>query len=267
MPQLAESIDLAALPRYLQDRRWWLEQKVDGHRKLVALSPGGVTVLNRVGEPSMLPAACLAGLPAVSSGEVVLDGELVGGVLWVFDVPLAPPAATPSMPYGTRREVLDRITPVLETATLRFLPVARTAEEKTRLAASVLEAGGEGVILKDTAAAYRSGSRHGGLLKAKFVHDVDAVVTRIAVDGKQNCAVGLYRPDGCLVEVGMVIVQPRDRVRLHVGGVVTVAYLYCVDPASPRLVQPTRLRLRADKHPEECTMDQLRFTDRTVHEL
>lgn len=267
MPQLAESIDLAALPRYLRDDRWWLEQKVDGHRKLVALSPGGVAALNRSGEPSTLPASCLAGLPAVSSGEVVLDGELVGGVLWVFDVPLAPPAAAPTTPYRARREVLDRLAPALKTDALRFLPVARTAEEKTRLAATVLEAGGEGVILKDTDAAYLSGRRHGGLLKAKFVQDVDAVVTRIAVDGKQNCAVGLHGPDGGLVEVGTVIVQPRDRDRLRVGAVVTVAYLYCVDPASPRLVQPTRLRIRADKHPEECTMDQLRFTDRTVHEL
>lgn len=242
-----------------------MEQKVDGHRKLVTLSPGGVTVLNRAGEPSTLPAACLAGFPAASSGAVVLDGELVGAVLWVFDLPHAPPAVLPEMPYCTRRAVLDRLAPALGTETLRFLPVARTTEEKARLVARVLEAGGEGVMLKDTAAPYRSDRRHAGLLKAKFVNDLDAVVTRIAVDGKQNCAVGLYVTDGRLVEVGTVVVQPRDRELLRVGSVVTVTYLYCVNRSAPRLVQPTRLRLRTDKRPRECTMDQLRFTDRAVH--
>ena len=267
VPQLADSIDPTTLDRYLRDERWWFEQKVDGRRKLVALSPVGVAVLNRAGEPSTLPADCRVRLPVLATGEVVLDGELVGQTLWVFDIPLAPPAVAPATPYAARRDVLDRLAPKLETATLRVLPVARTPEEKTRLAAKVRDAGGEGLILKDVTCPYRAGRRHRGLLKAKFVHDVDAVVTRIGVDGKQNCAVGVYDDNGRLVEVGTVIVHARERAHLQVGSVVTVAYLYCVDTAAPRLVQPTRLRLRDDKHPEECTMHQLRFTDRTVHDL
>lgn len=267
VPQLAESIDKKRLPKYLPDDRWWFEQKVDGHRKLVWLAQTGVSVRNRQGEPSDIPGRCVTELPRVTRGAFALDCELVEDTLWVFDLPVAADVVGPHMPYAYRRDVLDRLRPRLEGRAVRILPSARTPAQKMDLARRVIESGGEGLMVKDSTARYLSGQRHAGVLKAKFVKDVDAVITRFAVGGKQNCGVGLYTDDGVLVEVGKVIIHPKERYRVREGSVVTVAYLYCVDPDAPRLVQPTRLRPRDDKRPEECTMNQLHFTDRTVHEL
>jgi ATP-dependent DNA ligase len=267
VPQLAESIDKNRLPAYLADDRWWFEQKVDGQRKLVWLIDGRVSARNRQGEPADIPGRCITELPKVTGGVFALDCELVEDRLWVFDLPVGGGLVMPHMPYSYRRDVLDQLGPRLGGDSVQVLPTARTAAQKLNLARKVIESGGEGVMVKDTTAAYLSGIRHPGVLKAKFVKDIDCVITRLAVGGKQNCAVGVYDPGGRLVEVGTVILHAKERNQVDVGSVVTVAYLYCVDPDRPRLVQPTRVRPRSDKQAAECTTDQLRFTDRTVHGL
>ena len=266
VPQLAESIDKKHLPRYLLDDAWWWEQKVDGHRKLVWLADG-VTVLNRAGAPADIPGRCAKELPRVKGGVIALDCELVEDTLWVFDLPFAADVVGPEMPYWFRRDVLERLRPRLQGDSVRILGTARTQPQKMELARRVIESGGEGLMVKDSRSPYLPGGRSAAVLKAKFVKDVDAVITRFAIGGKQNCGVGLYTDAGELVEVGKVILHPKERNQVQEGSVVTVAYLYCVDAAAPRLVQPTRVRPRTDKRPEECTMSQLRFTDRTVHEL
>lgn len=266
-PQLAVSIDKRRLPRYLLDDDWWWEQKVDGHHKLVWLTVDGVSVLNREGAPSDIPRRCVTALPKVTSGAFALDCELLDDRLWVFDLPFAAGIIGPHTPYSSRRDVLDRLAPRFESDSVRILPTARTPAQKMELARKVVGGGGEGLMVKDSRGRYLSGLRNPAVIKAKFVKDVDAVITRFAIGGKQNCGVGVYTADGRLVEIGRVILHPKERRQVQERSVVTVAYLYCVNRDKPRLVQPTRLRPRDDKRPEECTMSQLHVTDRTVHEL
>lgn len=292
IPQLAEPIPKERLVDYILDDRYYTEQKIDGHRKLVWLRNGVIEVLNRQGKPADLPADVFNELPTITDPEgIALDCELIGDELWVFDLPFAAGHVAPSDPYEWRRAVLDSLAPSLVTSHVRLLPTARTHEEKLAISRKVIENGGEGLMVKDSLAAYHSGLRHEGLLKAKFVKDVDAVITRFGIGlsssgsglPKSNCELLVFREPVDLtnvliteellrafvradeaVVIGECIIHPKERNIVDVGSVVTVAYLYCVDPDHPRLVQPTRIRPRSDKAPGECLLDQLRFTDKNV---
>lgn len=306
IPQLADSIDKARLPDFINSDTCFFEQKVDGWRKLIWLRGGRVEVYNRQGKPADLPQDVFDSLPRIEDPEgICLDGELVGDVFFIFDLPFAVGVVTPDQPYSWRRAVLDEFAPRFESPCVQLLPSAKTTEDKMALARTVINAGGEGLMVKDANAAYLSGRRHAGVLKAKFVKDVDAFITRFGIGlssngsglPKSNCEVAVFtepteltepvtpaqvaawKKDGRLKVIGEVIIHPKERNQVRAideplryngedfdrTSVAMVAYLYCVDPNVPRLVQPTRIRPRWDKGPGECVVDQLKFTDKSVH--
>lgn len=277
VPQLAESIPKSKLVDYLTNDRYYAEQKIDGVRKLVTVTDNQVFVVGREGQPTDLPTV----EPFRLTGTWAFDGELLhDGTFWVFDLVASPVVQVDGKPMqvgvttklADRRSVLDDLTPVLESRGVRVLPCARTTVEKLTLAKRVLETHGEGVMLKDVKAGYASGKRSLGALKCKYVKDVDAFITRFGVglrsDGsgkpKQNCELAVYNDAGKEQVIGECIIHPKERNQVDVRSVVTVNYLYAVNTDTPRLVQPTRIRPRFDKKPEECTLDQIQFTNREV---
>lgn len=281
IPQLAESVDKKTLPTYVVDDRYYFEQKVDGHRKCIVVENSKVQVIGRDGQQTGLPMAHRFQLP----GGWIFDGELVGDIFWVFDLVSAGNQVGPDDPYSWRRDVLDNLAPSLECDDVKVLPCARTTEEKLALCKQVIENGGEGIMIKDASHTYQSGKRHRGLLKAKFVKDVDAYITRFGVglsssgsgQPKANCELAVKNDNGDEVIIGECIIHPKERLltctydEFQSGDgsltcVVTVNYLYVVNPDKPRLVQPTRIRPRFDKAPDECLLSQLRFTDKSVIE-
>lgn len=291
IPQLAESIKVERLPSYCTNDRYWLQQKADGHRKCIIVEDGKVRVVGRNGQETDL--ACknaFAGFP----GTWVFDGEVLpDGVLWLFDLPVAGDKIGLQTPYRLRQNVLDGLKEVLESEQVRILPTARTTEEKVSLAKKVITSGAEGVMIKDTTAGYASGRRSNAILKGKLVKDIDCFITRFGIgkssDGsgnpKANCELAvLTEPmtftepmtyeyakrlehEGKLKFIAECIIHPKERNQVDVGSVVTAAYLYAVDPKKPRLVQPTRIRVRPnDKSAEECLLSQMVFTDKSVIE-
>ena len=122
-------------------------------------------------------------------------------------------------------------------------------------------------MIRDRDAIYTPGLRSPGILKAKFVKTVDCVVLGLRRNGKDNVVIGLHDADGTMVDIGEVTGLAGDGNTLKVGEVCEVQYLYAVDPLRPRLVQPTRPTRRTDKTPDECTLDQIQFTDKTVLRL
>lgn len=280
-PMLAKQANVTDLGPYLTDSGWWMQQKLDGHR--VMLVGGGPdappSTLTRNGTPYTrgLPAALrdvrLPGRP----GQWVLDGELVGDVFYAFDVPIT---RDTNMNY----QLIDRY-PELVSAVrwighknVRLVPMARFQEDKVRLAETALREGYEGLVLKRRHSQYVNGGRTDDWLKVKFVATVDCVVLGVRDDGKDSVRLGLHGPSSGAFGTG---VKSRD-VKLHdvgrasligkekngtiaVGDVIEVRYLYV--GAGNRLYQPTILKKRTDKKPEECTTGQLRYVNKKVLEV
>lgn len=261
-PMLADPIDQTELPRYCEKDEWWFEQKVDGWRKLATVVDGQVRVQNRNGGPTDLPAVVVAELATMTGGPWVLDGELIGKMFWVFDMPEAGKFVQPAQGYEHRRDRLERLFDIWGDGRrhVRLIPTARTQAEKALLAKTVLEHHGEGIMVKHRSGAYVSG-RSNRMLKAKYCHDIDAFVTRMHIKGKDNFAVAVYNGKE-VVEVGEVTIHAGDGHKVKEGDVVCVKYLHAT--RDNRLREPTKARLRDDKAQEECTIDQLFYGNKEV---
>lgn len=281
IPMLAEPGDVARLADYIADPAWTFEQKVDGHRKLVVVEDGKVTVLGRDGQVTTLPANVVEHFRRLAPqmpGTWAFDGEIVPGptgTFWLFDLPCAATRITPATGWAERRAVLGEFYGRLEwPSSIRLLPWARTPVAKAELAEKVRANRGEGVIAKKVNAGY-VGVRTFDVIKLKYRQDVDCVVTRVRVDSKANMEVGVYRA-GKLVTIGEVTALAGDGPRVlrmfddittrgaHDSErlVVCVRYQHCT--ADDRLFQPTLPRLRTDKAAIECTADQLVYVNKTV---
>lgn len=243
------------LARYIVDSFWALEQKVDGRRRMVEVGEGQLVGRNRTGEPADLPRDVAAAFERLRDlpERVVFDGELLDGKLWLFDLPAVPGVRTGS--YVERRATLASVVDnLVEGDAVEVLPVAFGEEAKQRLAAEVIRQGGEGFVAKHIESIYEPGKRGRRWVKVKLTADVDCVVTAVSPTGKDNMVVALWDGDR-LVEVGEVTRLAGDGAHVKAGDVVAVQVLYAT--VDNRLYQPTRPRIRTDKRPEECTIDQL----------
>jgi ATP-dependent DNA ligase len=263
-PQLASSLDdLGQLPSYCKDDAWHFDQKVDGWRKLVYVVDGDVIALNKKGERADLPRFVTAALSRVKPGTWTFDGELLDGVFYVFDMPVAADIITPADEYQHRQRTMAAFLGHLELGpAVRVLPVATTHLEKAAMAERLLKAGAEGVMVKRADAPYCPGPRatkH--VIKAKFVKTVDCVVMSFGAKGHNNAVLGLYDGER-LVEVGRVTCENGDGPKLKRNSVIEVRYLTAT--ADRRLREPTLPKLRDDKSPEECTIDQLIYSSKEV---
>lgn len=263
-PMLAHSMDLSVVERYVTSPEWVAQQKLDGDRVLVHKTDDDVVALNRDGIPrrNAVPACAYKPFRELP-GEWVLDGELIDGELWLFDMPLAAGRVLPTTPFHLRASVLERFFAGWRPdRCVRLLPTAWTATDKARLLEQVDAQHGEGLVFKHRDGLYRSGRRSGQMLKAKFTKTADVVVTAIGVDGHCNCHVAVFN-NGQLVPVGSVSLLGKPAVCS--GDVIEVRYLYA--SATFQLYQPRMVRLRPDKAPTACTLDQLIQTDRSIVSL
>lgn len=240
----------------IADPEWWLQQKCDGDRILVRSENGVVTFLNRQGEPKAkaIPPG-VQSFFTIPDGLWYFDGELVGDQLWIFDL-LIDSVISTETPYIERYAMLEVLFAKPEWASdaVKLLPTARTAEEKMALTVAVSEGNGEGWMLRHRSMPYVCGpSRSTKLLKIKRTRTMDVIIGKHHLEGKENAELKLLDPRGKSVPVGRCSLIGKPDV--DTGDVVEVKFLYV--GANDRLYQPTLLRVRDDKSPEECTIDQL----------
>lgn len=270
---LAQSIDPARLLTYAQDDSWWFQQKIDGVRAVMLCENGTVQPLNRNGQPLTkdVPHEIRNALKPIAARTSVVDGEMIEGVFYVFDLPTFGNVVSLRSSYEDRYAALEIVIPALNVPIVKLLPTAKTTTAKLELARDVLAAGLEGIIIRAKNAPYLPGLRTPQLLKAKFTKDADLVVMAVNLDGKQNMRLGVYDKSGTLVSMGectglagdgptICTGEPGDP-DAYVGSVVKVRYLSVYHS---RLYQPNLPTLRTDKLPEQCTTDQFKTTDRRV---
>lgn len=266
---LAQEVDAAKLDRYIKSDEWIFQQKLDGERLLVTIENGEVLTFNRKGEPKgkAINPNVLREFIGMPEG-VWFDGELVGDVLanavfWLFDLPLAPGAVALDDPLEFRLDVLDSFFAGWQPRPwVRLLPRAESPSDKAVLAKRLEAAGAEGVMLKHRTSPYQPFHRSRWCLKAKYVKEIDCIVSRIGVDGKESACLAVVTQKGKAdpFEIGKCSLIGKPPV--NVGDVVTVRYLYATD--DNRLYQPRLIRVRDDKAALDCDVSQLVYTDRTV---
>ncbi len=254
-PMLAEEVDQGRLPTYAADDKVVFQQKLDGHRVMLHVSDGKVSVIGRGGQDSQhSPLFARDSHSSVTKlGDVVLDGELIGQTLWLFDMPFCRGIVAEASTYGDRMTALERLFEAWnpDPAAYRLLRTARTMEEKAELARDCLKDGMEGVMIKRLDAPYKAGKRVSTVMKAKFVKECDVVVTAVGVGGKDNYELGVYR-DGELVNVGRC--SAIGKAQVGVGAVIECRYLYFA--VEDRLYQPRMMKVRTDKGATECLWSQ-----------
>jgi hypothetical protein len=155
-----------------------MELKVDGHRMVVEVSADGVWAWSRANKSRMLPAHILRVLRALPPGTY--DGELYfpGGTstdvtrtdiqhllkLVFFDMLRVGSESCMDRPSTERRALLELALSQLTTDDVSIIaqfPVSREALQK------IWDAGGEGVIIKNTSIRYSPGKRSREWIKFK----------------------------------------------------------------------------------------------------
>jgi len=280
-PKYTET-DVKNADRYITDPQWVMEQKMDGTRGLVVITPGNVWWPGSGGRNSLSHTAAIQHFPVLNpilqrlvhenEGELVLDGEIMirTGEFHVFDLPYMRAGGIelirPTDPLWRRREVMESLEATLQRDHLlnggerpvRVVRQARTTREKAAMWARVVEAGVEGAMVKHVDSTYQPGVRVKDVLKLKLVKTADVVVwktTRTRNDAGREVGsfyFGVYE-GGEFVKLGScsAIGKPETAE----GDVIEVAYLYR-EPGEGALVQPRMVQVRTDKDPMECGFAQ-----------
>lgn len=257
---LATATKVDELQRLTNDDTFLAEQKIDGWRLLLHIEAGRIAPVGRSGSLiDVHPGVLNAFKPFLESdARWCFDGEYLNNCYYVFDLIEAGRLIQPQMHLGQRREALDHFWTQWDptSSAVELLPSARGVIEKAALVERVQNIGGEGVMFKRLTSVYTEGRRNASLLKVKFRHDIDCVVTEMGIEGKQNMGLSLWHTDsGQFVNVGECTALAGDGPNVKLGDVVTIV---CHGASSGnRIVQPTFPKLRHDKHPQECLWEQL----------
>lgn len=269
-PMKFEHTSLDQLEGFISDPSWAIEQKMDGTRALVKITDQGITFLTHGGRALKHTAATqwfdslrksLAAVQRlVKPGErCFLDGEILceTGELYIFDAPEinlgGKIVCVPGHTLQLRRKIMDMLfgCPLLGgRPNIRLAYQARSREEKEMLVRSVMDAGAEGVMVKRLDSSYEQGKRVLHSLKVKVTRTADVVVTKRNTGGACNAILAVTGDDGELVNVGACTMIGKPDAQP--GDVIEVEYLYKIEA----LYQPRMVRIRDDKRPEECGLDQ-----------
>ena len=255
LPQLLNAVEESKAETYLAGQTWYLQEKKDGERRMVKKAAGVVTGFNRKGEIVPLDATLEAYLQRVGA-NFVLDAEIVGETLFVFD--LLETGGTDLRPQGYERrlQALDRLLSGHTNELIKIVPTAKTEEAKRTLYDLLKAQRREGVVFKKKDAPYVPGRPNSGgtQLKVKFYSTATAIVS--AVNDKRSVQMSLF-DGGSLITVGNVTIPANHQVP-EVGAKVEVRYLYAYPPPGS-LYQPVYLGPRTDVADEECTTAQLKY--------
>lgn len=236
--------------RYIKDINYGISQKLDGRRSLIRVTDGTLVGYNRQGDLRSVSSS-VSYLKSLQ-GTWIFDGEEVDRRYYVFDILQTPTTNMVELPLSVRLASLIQLADNLPE--LHVVPVYETNKQQFY---DFCEAKGyEGVVFKDLRSPYRSG-RTKSQLKYKFTHTADCIVIDMQQDGKDNLVLGMYNGDQ-IVECGRVSALTGHGQRIKLGDVVEVRYLYT--STEGRLYQPVCPKIRDDKSPNECTVDQLNET-------
>ena len=231
---------------------WLIQKKMDGERRLVIANADGVFGVNRKGAIVPLPAPIVDAVKALGN-DAILDGEIVGDVLHVFDAQRLHGEDVTAQGFLHRHNAMALLL-CGQSDSLRivyaFMP---HSDDHTKMIERLRERGAEGVVLRHPGAPYTDGrpSKGGNAVKFKFYNTASFEVIRH--NAQHSVGVAVY--DGSeRVDVGNVTLPP-SLTAPAIGSVIEARYLYAYRGGS--IYQPTFLAVRNDVGTDACTIDQL----------
>ena len=255
LPQLLNPIEENEVQRLVKDPAWCMQEKKDGRRTLVQKDGAAIHGINKRGLLIGLPSPIVLQTSKLT-GDVIIDGEMVGDVFHAFDLLWGAGKNLVGRPY---RERLDQLRILLLPDYLSHFELVETAftpAQKALLYNRLKLERREGVVFKLLDAPYTPGRPNSGgtQLKYKFVATVSAVVARI--NPQRSVEVRLLNGDGW-ISVGNVTI-PANHPIPKVGAVAEVRYLYAFRESNA-LYQPVYLGARTDVEQHECVLSQLKY--------
>jgi len=254
LPQLLNPIEDHEITVHLQDDRYCLQEKMDGKRLLLRKQGNQIEGINRKGQFVGIPKLLVQDAKALP-GDFVMDGEIIGQRLFVFDLLFDNGRDIRTYPYDARRIALLNVMARGMPKHIQIVETWTSTDDKRRAFHELREVKAEGVVFKQHNAAYMAGRPNSGgpQLKFKFCATLSAVVSE--VNRKRSVGMKLLGKDGWSF-VGNVTIPPNKPVP-GIGDVIEVRYLYGYQNGS--LYQPVYLGPRDDLDHSDCVQSQVKL--------
>ncbi len=265
VPQLLNPIDEQDVARFISSDEQAAQEKMDGERRAAEAMNGTVTGMNRKGLAVPLPQAVADELLAIEaeSGAIRVDGEIIGDVLYVFDLHVHRGQSIRQEPWLKRMRLAEDV--LAGCKQIKAVPVAVTTAEKRALLDKVKVGHGEGIVFKLVDSRVKEGRPNSGgdWVKFKFTETASCYVMEVN-SGKRSVKLGLLDPSGrpdviegqLMASVGNVTIPPNHEVPA-VKDIVEVEYLYAYKGGC--LFQPVYRGKRTDLDVSACTTRQLKY--------
>lgn len=263
VPQLLNPITEDEAMRLINDDAWAAQEKMDGERRAANAVDGIAGGINRKGLSVPLPLPIAEDLLSIADDGIRVDAEIVGDMLYVFDMHVHAGNSIRAKPWIDRMAVAASC--VLGCKNITPVPVAITTGEKRALWDKVKAAHGEGIVFKRITGPAKEGRPNSGgdWLKFKFTESASCYVMEVN-SGKRSIKIGLLengaRPDvieGQLMSTVGNVTIPANHNIPSAGDVVEVSYLYAYKGGS--LYQPVYRGKRTDLDKAACVTGQLKY--------
>lgn len=255
VPQLANPLPLKDIGAYIRDPNWIFEEKHDGERRLLIVSCGEVVGSNRRG----ITVPVQTGIQAAASSfgcDLVLDGEIVGDILHVWDLLEVDGVDIRNLPLEARQKKMDVLDFAGAGGLIVRTPAAVGPEEKRALYDRLKGEGKEGIVGKHLSSCYEPGRPNSGgnWFKLKNWSELTAAVGD--VNTQRSVAMSLLDDAENWISVGNVTIPANHKIP-EIGDVIEVRYLYAYEDGS--LFQPIFGKMRNDIPLDECRASQRVF--------
>jgi bifunctional non-homologous end joining protein LigD len=241
---LLNPVDEEECEELLESKEWAVQPKFDGVRFMLGKTDGKIYAFNRKGKQVSVPTQIAKEASKVEE-DFLIDGELVGEVLHVFDLLEHDGICFRDVAVEDRVLMLGDF----DGKSIRAVPLYMGGNKK-KIHKKLLDEGGEGVVFKRLGSKYNVGrpASGGNYRKFKFYSTCSCRVSN--VNQKRSVSLEMV----CGTSVGNVTIPANHEVPGK-GEVVEVRYLYAYEGGS--LYQPTYLGVRDDVDPD--TLDSLKF--------
>jgi len=245
LPQLLNNIEKEELDGLFDDSSWCMQEKKDGKRMLFRRSGEVLEAINRKGLLVGFPQAIQDRFSCIE-GDFLVDGELIGEVVWLFDILERQGTNLRAKGYVERHAVLLGAFGEFDKneSAVQLIYTTFGATSKRKAFKALEKKGVEGVVFKRISAPYSAGRPNSGGDQRKFKFKQTATVQVSNHNEKGKRSVYIQCLEGKeLVDVGKVTVLPNFPMP-EVGTLVEIEYLY--RHIHGALYQPVYLGERTD---------------------
>ena len=204
LPMKAKAISFEQALTCIANQNYAAQQQFDGERVTVSVRRNAIVGFNGKGASVTLPAGVheslkplLARTDFQEERETVLDGQVIGDDLIIYDAIILRDNDIRDVPYHERYAALELL---LESAPHLLADTAWTEAEKQSLRDKGMASGWDGLIYRHLDMPYASGNSTDATLKANFW--AEATCRVMTMNLKREIGLGMIDEHGNEVEIG-----------------------------------------------------------------